>query len=609
MFKGAQNANTTHNFRFKVDNTKLLISINHTLNKAGHYLPKNDEVPVAPNSRHIQPADYTDILDTVADGVFTVDCNMKITSYNRAAELLTGVPREKALGQPCHQVFRTAVCFNACPVREAIDKQLKIVNREIIMHDCAGEMVPVWVTASVLYDQQGNPIGGVESIRNLSRLYSIIDSVADGLFTVDKEMRITNFNKAAEEITGMSHEEAIGQPCSTVFRTNCCEGGCPLREAIDTRQAIERDVEITDRNGRKKMLAVKAATLFDCTGAAVGGVETLRDMTPMLAIKEEVRQKYSFRRLVSRNAAMRGLFDIMEDIAVSDATVLLHGESGTGKELFAHAIHDLSRRANKPMITVNCGALPETLLESEIFGVRRGAFTGATENRPGRLELCQGGTFFLDEVGDLPLPLQVKLLRVLENHEFQPLGAQHPVKADVRFITATHRNLEEMVANGTFRQDLYFRINIVTLNIPPLRDRRDDIPLLVDMAIERFNLSYNRHIRSVSPEVMKMLLQHPFPGNVRELLNLIEQAVIICHNQQIGFEHLPASFTQSLAQPESSPFSPLHPNRHMPSPEQLHDLLQQHQGNRNAVAQALGIERTTLWRWMKRYGMVETHLN
>lgn len=564
---------------------------------------------MATDNLHSQPPDYTNILDTVADGLFTVDCNMKITSYNRAAELLTGVPREQALGRPCHQVFRTAVCFNACPIREAMDKQLKIVNREIIMHDAAGDMVRVWVTASVLYDQQGNSIGGVESIRNLSRLYSIIDSVADGLFTVDQNMRITNFNKAAEEITGVPHEEAIGQPCSSIFRADCCTGACPLREAMETRQPIERDVEITDRDSRKKMLAVKAATLFDCTGAAVGGVETLRDLTPMLAIKEEIRHKYSFRRLVSRNAAMQGLFDIMEDIAVSDATVLLHGESGTGKELFAHAIHDISRRASKPMVTVNCGALPETLLESEIFGVRKGAFTGATENRPGRLELCQGGTFFLDEVGDLPLPLQVKLLRVLENHEFQPLGAQHPVKADVRFITATHRNLEEMVANGTFRQDLYFRINIVTLNIPPLRERRDDIPMLVDMAIERFNLSYNRHIRSVSAEVMKMLLHHPFPGNVRELLNLIEQAVIICHSHQIGLEHLPSSFTQSFTLSEPLSPSSLHHNRHMPSPELLTNLLQQHHGNRSEVAHKLGIDRTTLWRWMKRCGLTVNSSN
>lgn len=560
---------------------------------------------MAPNSNVIQAVDYTGILDTVADGVFTVDNDMKITSYNRAAELLTGIPRLQAIGKSCHQVFRTAVCFNACPIREAMDKK-KIINREIIMHDSKGDMMPVWVTASVLYSLNGDAIGGVESLRNLSRIYSIIDSVADGIFTVDKEMRITHFNKAAEEITGLSHEEAMGKSCSEVFRTNCCNGNCPLSEAMATRQSIQRDVEITDRNGRKKLLAVKAATLFDCSGAAIGGVETLRDLTPLVAIKEEIRHKYTFRSLVSRNAAMRRVFDVMEDIAASDATVLLHGESGTGKELFAHAIHDLSHRKNKPMITVNCGALPETLLESEIFGVRKGAFTGASESRPGRLELCEGGTFFLDEIGDLPLQLQVKLLRVLENHEYQPLGARNPIKANVRFVTATNRSLEEMVANGTFRRDLYFRINIITLNIPPLRDRRDDIPLLIDMAIDRFNLTYHKNIRSVSPDVMMLLLKHSFPGNVRELLNLIEQAVIMCRTNQINLENLPPALVTASIQADLPEKHDQHKKKI--DSHTLHELFIRYSGNRNAVAHELGIDRTTLWRWMKRYGIVESEL-
>lgn len=546
-------------------------------------------------------AQHHAILDSVADGIFTVDNGMYITSYNRAAELLTGIMRNDAIGKQCHQIFRTAVCFNSCPVREALEKNI-VINREIIMHDQHGEMIPVWVTASTLHDEEGNVIGGVESLRNLRRIYSIIDSVADGLFTVNNDLHITNFNKAAEEITGISHDEAIGRPCSKVFKSNCCNGDCPLREATVTHQPIQRDVEITVRNGQKKQLAVKASTLFDCTGMPVGGVATLRDMTPIIAIKEEIRQKYTFKSLVSRNVSMQRLFDVMEDIAVSDATVFLHGESGTGKELFAHALHDLSYRRNKPMITVNCGALPETLLESEIFGVRKGAFTGASENRQGRLQLCEGGTFFLDEIGDLPLQLQVKLLRVLENHEFQPLGAPHSIKANVRFITATNRNLEEMVEKGTFRRDLYFRINIITLNIPPLRDRKDDIPLLVDMALTRFNLTYHKKIQSVSPEVMTLLLHHPFQGNVRELLNVLEQAVIMCRTHQITLENLPDSF--KLYSPPAPHADEGSHNRKGIDTEMLHELLDRYKGNRNEIAHALGVDRTTLWRWMKRYGML-----
>jgi PAS domain S-box-containing protein len=349
------------------------------------------------------------IMDSVADGVFTVDSNMRIMAYNRAAELITGIPREKAVGKPCHEVFRTAVCSNRCPVREAIEKGKPVLNREVTIQNCQDEPVPVSVSASILYDGAGNPIGGVETIRSLRRIYAIMDSVPDGLFTVDEGMLITHFNRACEEITGVRHDEAIGRPCYEIFHTEVCRGACPMVEAIATGQPIQREVEITDRAGRKKLISVSCSTLYDCAGKVMGGIETVRDLTPISSMREELRDKYTFRSLVSRNPVMRRLFDVMEDVAASDATVFLHGESGTGKELFARAIHELSPRRNGPLVTVNCGALPETLLESEIFGVRKGAFTGATENRPGRLELCQGGTFFLDEVGDLPLPLQVKL--------------------------------------------------------------------------------------------------------------------------------------------------------------------------------------------------------
>ena len=541
------------------------------------------------------------IIDSVADGVFTVDRQMKIVSFNRSAEQMTGISRNEAVGKPCHEIFKTSVCDSACPLREAIKNGNPVTNREVTISTVSGGMIPVSVSAAVLYDTEGNQIGGVETIRSMQNTYAIMDSVADGLFTVDEGLTITHFNKAAEEITGVSQAEAIGKPCFEIFKSDVCSGACPMVEAIATGQSIQREVEITDLKGRKKLISVSASTLFDTAGNVIGGVETVRDLTPITSIKEEIQEKYSFRSLVSRNPGMRRLFDVMEDIAASNATVFINGESGTGKELFARAIHDLSPRKNGPMVTVNCGALPETLLESEIFGVRKGAFTGATENRPGRLEMCNGGTFFLDEIGDLPLPLQVKLLRVLENHEFQPLGARTPIKADVRFITATHRNLEEMVAEGTFRQDLYFRINIVTLHIPPLRDRREDIPLLIDMALQRFNLTYNKKVRTISPEVLKLMLTHPFPGNVRELLNLIEQSVILCRGTEITLDHLPANFL-NMTQDHSQG---IRRSGKLPSAAELRSLLNRYDGNRSDVARELNIDRTTLWRWMKRLDVKE----
>lgn len=441
--------------------------------------------------------------------------------------------------------------------------------------------------------KQSNP----EDHNNLTYLHNILDSISAGLFTVDREMRITYCNKAAEVISGVTCQEALNKPCYEVFLSDSCTVTCPIADSIATREPIKREVEIIDRKGIKKLISICTSPLYDSDSSVVGAVASIEDLTPAISMKEEIRSHYSFHNLVSRNPAMLRLFDMIEDIAASNAAVLLNGESGTGKELFAKAIHDLSPRCKGPMITVNCGSMPEALLESEIFGVRKGGtFAAATENRPGRLEMCYGGTFFLNEIGDLPLSLQAKLLRVIENQEFQPLGGRAPLKADVRFITATHRNLEEMVAQGTFRRDLYFRINIVTLNIPPLRDRREDIPLLVDMALQRFNQTYNKNVRTVSPELLKIIQSHSFPGNVRELQNLIEQSVILCKGGEITLNHLPAGFgAENTSQNQLSQRS-----AKIPSASALRAVLDRHSWNRVEAAKELGVERTTLWRWMKR---------
>ena len=430
----------------------------------------------------------------------------------------------------------------------------------------------------------------------------ILDSIADGVFTVDEEMRITSFNRAAELITGFSRDEAIGHFCHEVFRTDVCSTNCPVKEALDSGEPVtNRDIDILTKEGKKRPISITASALMDAAGQVVGGVETFRDQSQIFALKKEVRLKYSFRDLVSRNPNMRRLFDVLPDIAASEATVLLKGESGTGKELFAKALHDLSNRSKGPLVIINCGALPEPLLEAEIFGARRGAYTGAVENRPGRLEMAEGGTLFLDEIGDLPLPLQVKLLRVLENHEFQPLGAKSPQKADVRFLAATNCDLEAMVEQGTFRRDLFFRVNVVSLQIPALRERREDIPLLIDVFLDRFIRTYGKNIRGFSPEVIQLLMAHDYPGNIRELLNIVEQTVILCRGGEIGVEHLPAGFIAAHQKEQSL----LQAKRKKPSKELLQSLLSRYEGSRKLVAQELGVDRTTLWRWMKKYDLAE----
>ncbi|MEW6489652.1 MAG: sigma 54-interacting transcriptional regulator [Thermodesulfobacteriota bacterium] len=434
------------------------------------------------------------------------------------------------------------------------------------------------------------------SCAHLEHLATILDSIADGVFTVDTEMRITSFNRAAEEITGFAREEALGQPCCEIFRANVCFAECPVGEALRTGAPVRpREVEILDRHNREVPISVSASVLRDASGLPVGGVETFRDLSQIQALREEVAGKYRFRDLVSRNPAMRRLFDVLPEVAASEATVLLRGESGTGKELLARAVHDLSPRKDGPLVVVNCGALPETLLEAEIFGTRKGAFTGAVADRPGRLDQARGGTLVLDEIGDLPLPLQVKLLRVLENREYQPLGASRPKTADVRFVASTHRDLAAMVEAGTFRRDLFFRVHVVALEIPPLRERPEDIPLLLDLALARFAHRYGKRAARFSPDVLQLLLSHDYPGNVRELLNLVERAVIVCRGGEITPEHLPGDLTRSGVSGGYEGGS----DRGRPSAEVLRRVLQEQGGNRTRAAEVLGVNRTTLWRWLK----------
>ncbi|MDD2316812.1 MAG: sigma 54-interacting transcriptional regulator [Desulfobacterales bacterium] len=433
--------------------------------------------------------------------------------------------------------------------------------------------------------------------KHLAHISTILDSVADGVFTVDESMRITSFNRAAEEITGFSRDEALGQRCCEIFRTDVCFSACPVEEAMKTGQDVtNREVSVLDRRNREIPISVNASALRDADGRPVGGVETFRDLSQLRALTREMEEKYTFHHLVSRNPAMRKLFDILPDVAASDVAVLIQGDSGTGKELFARAIHNLSPRKDKPLVVVNCGALPEPLLEAEIFGAKRGAYTGAVDDRPGRLELAEGGTFFLDEIGDLPLSLQVKLLRVIENLEYQPLGAKRSRKADVRFVAATHRDLEQMVRVGNFRQDLFFRLNVIVLKIPPLSARSEDIPLLLDLALERFNAKYGKKIRGFTSEALSFLLNHAYPGNVRELLNMVERAVILNHDAMIGVKDFPASISRDpspqLARPDGK----------RPSRKDLQRILEQYGGNRALAAQTLGVHRTTLWRWMKTTG-------
>jgi len=431
----------------------------------------------------------------------------------------------------------------------------------------------------------------------------ILNSIADGVFTIDGDKNITSFNKAAEKITGISREHALGQKCFDIFRASICQTACALEKTIKTgKEIIDRSINILNSKGEMLPVSVSTSVLRDQKGEIVGGVETFRDLSSIEELRKEISKHYTFKDIISKNHEMQKLFDVLPDIAESDSTVLIQGPSGSGKELFARAIHNLSHRKNKNYIIVNCGALPGTLLESELFGYVKGAFTGALKDKPGRFALAEGGTLFLDEIAELSTALQVKLLRVLQQKEYEPLGATRSSKANVRIIAATNKDLSQLLARGTFREDLYYRLNVVKIDLPPLNRHREDIPLLVDHFIHQFNLKKGKNIGGITEQAMGLLMEYEFPGNVRELENIIEHAFVLCHGPQIKVEHLPKEFTRKLTYENNH--IPQSGNRfHEAETRVISEALKKHSGNRAKTAAELGINKSTLWRKMKKFNI------
>ncbi len=433
---------------------------------------------------------------------------------------------------------------------------------------------------------------------------SILDSISDGVFTVDAQWCITSFNRAAETITGLRRNEAIGKPCSDVFRASMCEADCALRHTVKTgKPIVNKSAFIVNADGRRIPISVSTAILRDERGRIVGGAETFRDLSLVEELRKELEGRFQIGDLVSRSAVLRRIFDLLPQIAPSDATVLIHGETGTGKELLARAIHNLSPRKNKAFVPVNCGALPDTLLESELFGYVKGAFTGAGKDKPGRFALAEGGTVFLDEIGDISPALQVRLLRVLQERTYEPLGGTQTRHADVRVIAATHRDLDALIRKGAFREDLFYRLNVVKLDIPPLRKRKEDIPLLVEHFVARFNRRQGKSIAGVTPDVMALLMAHDYPGNVRELENIIERAFVLCTGGKIERIHMPPELTGQPNAAAAPAGDTIAAQTRAAEAQAIQTALERHGFNRLAAARELGLHKSTLFRKLKALGI------
>lgn len=548
------------------------------------------------------------ILASVADGVFTIDRNRIITSFNRAAESITGWRQDEVIGKPCSEIFHSSICGKDCLLMKAIDGNSMYIDRSIFIKGKAGNSIPVTISSAPLFDDFGNIIGGIETFRdNTSSIREnlILDSIADGVFTVDRNWNITSFNRAAEEITGWSRDDAMGLSCSDIFHSSICGKNCAIAESLYLGAPVaNRSITIRNSKGEKVPISISAAPLTDHEGNIIGGVETFRDLTTITTLRQQLSQKYTFDAIISKSASMQRLFNILPDIARSPSTVLILGESGTGKELIARALYNASERQDKPFIIVNCAALPETLLESELFGYKAGAFTDARKDKLGRFAAAEGGTLFLDEIGDLPGSVQVKLLRVLQEKVYEPLGSNTPVKADVRIITATNRNLQTLVLEGLFRDDLFYRLNVVKISLPPLRERKEDIPLLIDHFIKKYSAQQGKDIVGISSGALTLLMRYDYPGNIRELENIIEYSFILCEGGYIQPQHLPEPFATGFEAP-----SPVSTGE--AGPQTLEDIekqaillsLERNRWKKMATCRELAISKDTLRRKIERYGI------
>jgi PAS domain S-box-containing protein len=432
-------------------------------------------------------------------------------------------------------------------------------------------------------------------------LQTLFDSVSEGVFAVDTDYRIIAINESALQTLGIPLHNALGRNCRDVFQADICENNCAVCRVLEKGTPLQ-GVGASIKNGFGQMVPVtlSANKIMDQAGNVIGGVETFVDLTRSQNQLERLDSALSFHGIVTGDPAMKKLFEILPTISKSSTSILINGETGTGKNLVAKAVHNLSARAGGPLITVNCAALPETLLESELFGYKAGAFTGAVSDRPGRVSAAEGGTLFLDEVGDIPLGMQVKLLRVLQERVYERLGDQKTIPCDVRFITATHRDLLNMVSEGTFRRDLYYRINVLNIDLPPLRERKADIPLLTQQFVDQFSGSRGKKIIGVSSAALECLMAHNYPGNVRELENIIEHAWVMCRWQVIEPEHLPRRLRIHLSETDNGGKTGMN----QVEAAFLAQALERNGWHRGKTATELGIHRTTLQRKIKKLGLI-----
>jgi PAS domain S-box-containing protein len=555
--------------------------------------------------------DWLAILDELNIAAFIVGRNHRIESLNLSAQAMIGVRGNDAIGKDCREVFLGVPCLVSCPFKVNQDSTQA---ETILRHpDKGDESYLVTRIATPVYDAERQVVGCLTILQDhapiadlVNRIHYeerslkiILDNLEVGIFTVDRGGVVTFFNTAAEKITGFGRQEVLGRPCAAIFR-----GGSPadlglLKEAIASdspRSGIES--RILTREGIAVPIRATYLPLRNENGIAVGGLATFSDLTIIHQLKQAIEDRYSYYDMVGKSPQMQRIFENVRVVAKTDATVLIEGPTGTGKDFLAKVIHSASRRSTKPLVKVNCAAIPDTLLESEMFGYVKGAFTGAVQDRIGRFQTADGGTIFLDEIGDLPLALQAKLLRVIEEKIFFRLGTSQTTKVDVRIISASNQHLERLVARKRFREDLFYRLNVFRIELPSLKDRSADLPLLIGHILRRLSTSKGVAPPEISENAMQLLLNYTYPGNIRELENIMEHALIICQESVLRRKHLPDYLRQKI--PAAGSLREKLGTSSAAERSRILAALKRHNSNRSMAARDLGMDRSTLWRKLKK---------
>jgi len=573
---------------------------------------------------HFKYKELSRLLDSLAVGAVVISPERRIVSINRSALQMAGVSEKDAVGRDCGSVLQALSCADSCVFETTHGREGSTFERtDLDITDSTGESRSLTRIVHPLMAADGRtPAGCLVVFQDQSvfkdllkrvwyedrRLKMILDNLDTGVMTVDRGGHITFFNRTAETITGHGRESVLGKPFTGLFHQDAKQDVGLLLETVadGSPRSIDESWMLT-RGGGPLPVKLNIVALKNKEGKMMGGLVTLGDLSLKHQLDSAVKDRYTFYDMVGRAPAMQRIFDIIPVVAETDATVLIEGPTGTGKDLLAKVIHQASRRAKRPLVKVNCAALPDNLLESEMFGYVRGAFTGADRDKPGRFQDADGGTIFLDEIGDMPFALQAKLLRVLEDGEFYPLGGRKPARVDVRIISATNQGLEKLVKEKKFREDLYYRLNVMRMDMPPLRLRAGDLPLLIAHILKQLSATHSRPIPEISEGAMEVLLNHDYPGNIRELENILEHALIVCRETVIRRNHLPTALQTSpepvLADMPQAPAA-LAGDVQASERGMILEALKKNRWHRGDTATALKIDRSTLWRKMKRYGLI-----